>query len=331
MTTRRRVVLALGAGALAAPLSLFAQQQPAKIPRIGFLGPTTAAGIASRLEAFRAGLRDLGYVEGRNIFIDYRWAEGDYGRLPGLAAELVQLKVDLIVVAGIPGIRAAKQATATIPIVIASTGDAVATGLVASLARPGGNITGSSWFSPEINAKRIELIKEAVPRITRAAILHNLDNSGSSGNGPTIKATQIAATALKIELQPFGVRGPGDFSSAFTAMAKKRVDVVQINDDSMIVAHIKTIVDLAAKQRLLSVGPVEFAEAGGLIGYGVNFPELFRRAAYFVDRILKGAKPGDLPVEQPTKFEFVINMKTAKALGVKFPQSILVRATKVIE
>ena len=336
MITRRSIVIALGAGAFApltslAPRAGFAQQQPAKIARIGFLGPTTAGSIASRLEGFRAGLRDLGYVAGRNISIHYRWAEGDYGRLPGLAAELVQLKVDVIVVAGTPGIRAAKQATTTIPIVIASTGDAVANGLVASLARPGGNITGSSWFGPEIGAKRMELIKEAVPRVTQAAYFYNLDNFGGTGYGPTFHAMQIAAKALKIELQPFGVRGPGDFSGAFTAMAKKRVDAVQINDDSMIIAHTKTIADLAAKQRLLSIGPVEFAEAGGLIGYGVNFPELFRRAAYFVDRILKGAKPSDLPVEQPTKFEFVVNMKTAKAFGLKIPGSILVRATKVIE
>ena len=329
MIARRRLVMALGASALAAPLTSFAQQQPTKIPRLGFLGPTTAAGIATRLEAFRAGLRDLGYVEGRSIYIDYRWAEGDYGRLPALAAELVGINVDVIVTHATNGSRAAKQATTTIPIVIAATGDAVASGLVTNLARPGGNMTGSSFFSPEISSKRMELIKEAVPRITRVAYLLNLDNPVNTG--PILRAMEIAASALKIELQQYGVRDAGDFSSAFAAMAKKTIDAVVTSEDALIVAHIMRIVELAAKQRILSIGGIDSAEIGGLIGYGANRPESFRRAAYFVDRILKGAKPVDLPIEQPTQFDLVVNMKTAKALGVKIPQSILVRATRVIE
>ena len=254
MMKRRKLLIALGAGALAAPLASFAQQQPGKIPRIGFLGPTSAAGIASRLEALRAGLRDFGYVEGKNISVDYRWAEGDYGRLPGLAAELVRLNVDVILTASTPGVRAAKQATTTIPIVMAASGDAVANGLVTNLARPDGNITGSTFFQPEILAKRVELIKEAVPRITQVAYVMNLDNPAATG--PTLRAMQIAAKALKIELHPFGVRGPGDFSSAFTAMAKKRINTVVTSEDPLVVAHIKTIANLAAKQRLLSVGAI---------------------------------------------------------------------------
>ena len=328
MIARRRLVIALGASALAAPLAPFAQQQPAKIPRIGFLGATTAAGIANRLEGLRAGLRELGYVEGNTIFIDYRWAEGKYDRLPDLADELVRLKVDILVTYGTPGTLAAKRTTTTIPIVMATSGDAVGTGLVASLARPGGNITGSSFFSPELMAKRLALLKEAVPRITRVAVLVNPDNPAI---GQELQAMQTTATSLKVDLQQFEVRGPNEFDGAFARMANRRIDAVVIEEDSMLVANARAIADLAAKQRLPSSGFLELAEAGGLMAYGVTLPELFRRAATFVDKILKGAKPGDIPVEQPTKFEMVVNMKTAKALGIKIPQTILVRATKVIE
>ena len=327
MNKRRRLVLALGASALA-PLAAFAQQKPAKIPRIGFLGPTSAAGIASRLEGLRAGLRDLGYVEGKTIFVDYRWAEGDYGRLPGLAAELIQLNVDVIVTHSSNGARAAKQATTTIPIVMAAVGDVVAGGLVTNLARPGRNMTGSSFFQPEITAKRMELIKEAVPRISKVALLTNPNNEGDA---PIIRALESAAKSLKIELQLSRVRSPDEFESAFLAMTKTRIDAVITSEDQMILANIRRIVDLAMKHRLLSVGSIDAAEAGELIGYGVSVPALFRRAAYFIDKILKGTRPADLPVEQPTLFEMIVNMKTAKALGIKFPNSILVRATKVIE
>jgi putative ABC transport system substrate-binding protein len=329
MNNRRKLIVSLGAGALAAPFSSFAQQPTNSMRRIGFLGPSSAAGIAKRLEAFRAGLRELGYVEGRNILIDYRWAEGDYSRLSGLAAELVQLNVEMIVTHGGDGARAAKQATATIPIVMAVVGDAVANGIVTNLARPGGNITGSTFFQPQILAKRVELIKEAAPHITQVAFLLNRDNAGNTG--PTLSAVENAAKLLKIGLQRFPVRTPDEFEGAFLAMTKKRISAVITSEDSMTIANIKKITDLAAKQHIFSIGAIESAEAGGLIGYGVNSPDIYRRAAYFVDKLLKGAKPADLPVEQPTRFEMVVNLKTAKTLGIKIPNSILVRADKIIE
>ena len=328
MMTRRRIIIALGASALAAPLASFAQQQPAKVAWIGFLGAESASGYASRVEALRTGLRDLGYAEGKNIVIEYRWAEGNYERLPGLAAELVRLKVDVIVTHGSVATRAAKQATAAIPIVIGSTGDAVATGLVASLAQPGGNITGLTFFGREISAKRLELLKEALPRITQVAVLLNPANPAHRA---TLESMEIAARSLKLGLQPFEMVGPKEFESAFAAMAKKRVGAVAILEDAMFLANARRIAGLAAKHRLPLIGPKEYAEAGGLLAYGVNIPDMWRRAAVYVDKILKGAKPADLPVERATRFEMVVNMKTAKALGIKIPNSILVRADKVIE
>ena len=319
------IVLALAA--LSAPLSASAQQR-AKVHRIGFLGAVSASGYAPQLEAFRQGLRDLGYVEGKNIVIEFRWAEGKYDRLPGLAAELVHLKVDVLVTHGTPGARAAKGATTTIPIVMAVTGDAVATGLVASIARPGGNLTGSTFFNPEVAAKRLELLKEAVPRITRVAVLLNPDNPV---NGPVLKAIEATARSLKVEVPQFEARGPSDFESAFLAMAKRRADALVVIDDAMLIANARGVAELAAKKRLPSSGFKEFTEAGGLMAYAVNFLDTFRRAAVFVDKILKGAKPGDLPVEQSTRFELLINLKTAKALGLTIPKPVLVRADKLIE
>ncbi len=326
---RRKLLIALGAVAIPAPFASFAQQ-PAKVARIGFLGGATASNsdFAGRVEALRAGLRDLGYVEGKNIVIEFRWAEGKYDRLPGLAAELVRLKLDVLVTQGTPAARAAKRATTTIPIVMASVGDPVAAGFVASLARPGGNITGLTFFVPELSAKRLELLKETVARVTRAAFLSNPDNASSE---PSLQAMEIAARSLKLGLQQFQVRGPNDFESAFAAMAKNRVDALVVGNDGMLITNARAIGDLAAKQRLPSTGPNEFAQAGGLIGYGVNLSEQYRRAAAFVDKILKGAKPSDLPVERATKFELVVNMKTANALGIKIPQSILLRADEVIQ
>lgn len=304
----------------------------AKIARIGFLGAAAASGYASYVEGLRMGLRDLGYVEGKNIVMEFRWAEGKYERLPELAAELVRLKVDLIVTHGTPGTRAARQATTTIPVVMATSGDAVASGLIASLARPGGNVTGSTYLQPELMGKRLELLKEIIPRIARLGVLVNPDNPLFAVNsGPAVRAMRTTANAMKIALQPFEARGTNEFDSVFSAMAKKRVDAVEIVEDGLFLANARAIADLAAKQKLPSAGFKEFADAGGLIGYGVNNIDMFRRAAVFVDKILKGAKPGDLPVEQPTKFELVINMKTANALGIKIPNSILVRADKVIE
>jgi putative tryptophan/tyrosine transport system substrate-binding protein len=325
---RRKILIALSLAPLAASIASYAQQQPPKVARIGFLGITSASGFASQVEALRAGLHDLGYVEGKNILIEFRWAEGNYDRLPDLAAELVRLKVDVLVTQGTPGAFAAKRATTTIPIVMAASGDAIATGLVASLARSGGNITGSTFFSPELNAKRLELLKDAMPRITQVAFLLNPDNLV---NGPTLRAMETAAKSLRVVLQPFYMRGPGEFNDVFSTIAKRRIDAVTMGQDGIIVANARAIADLAAKHRLPSAGFREFAEAGGLIGYGQNTREVYRRAAYFVDKILKGAKPGDLPVEQPTKFELVVNLKTAKALGITIPRSILLRADRVIE
>lgn len=328
MNRRRKLLAVLGSGAVAASFASFAQQQT-KVARIGFLGQGSALGWAGRVQALRAGLRDLGYVEGRNIVIEFRWGEDNFDRLPELAAELVRLNVDVLVTAGTPGTRAAKRATATIPIVMANVGDAVAMGLVDSLARPGGNITGSTFFQPQLMGKRPELLRDALPRIKQIGFLFNRDNPAATGLA--VPATQIAAKSVKLSVQQFGVRAPNEFDSAFAAMAKRRVDAMVMGDDGMLVLNAKGIADLAVKQRLPSAGGKDFAEAGGMIGYGVDVPEMYRRAAYFMDRILKGTKPADLPVEQATKFELLSNLRTAKALGITIPQSVLLRADKVIE
>jgi putative tryptophan/tyrosine transport system substrate-binding protein len=327
VTTRRELLIALGAGALAAPLTSFAQK-PAKVFRIGFLGQGSALAFASNVDALRAGLRDLGYVEGRNIVIEFRWAEGKSDRLANLAVELVRLKVDVIVTQGTPETLAAKRATTTIPIVMATAGDPVATGLVASLARPDGNVTGSAIFSSELMVKRLELLKEAFPHTRRVAVLLNPVNPVQ---GLSVQAMESAARLLNVAIQRFEARIPNELENAFSEIAKQRVDAVVITQDGIFVTNAGAIADIAAKQRLPSIGFSEFAEVGGLIGYGVIFRDLYRRAAYFVDRILKGATPGDLPVEQATKFELVINRKTAKAIGVTIPQSLLQRADKVID
>ena len=324
---RRAFIGRVAGGVLAAPLAAFAQQA-GKIARIGFLGATSASGYAKQLDGFRLGLRDFGYMEGKNIVIEYRWAEGDYARLPELAAQLVRSKLDVIVTHGTPGTRAAKGATTTIPIVMAVSGDAVATGLVVSLPRPGGNITGSTFFGPELSAKQIELLKEILPRITRVAVLVNPDNPVI---GPMSKAMEITTKSLNLGLQQFAVRGPNEFENAFSAMVQKSVEAVAIQEDGMLNANVRTAGDLAMRKRLPLIGNTEVPRAGGVLGYGVNFPEVFRSAAYFVDNILKGAKPADLPVQQPTKFELVINLKTAKALGITIPQSLLSRADEVIQ
>ena len=275
----------------------------------------------------RTGLRDLGYVEGKTLTIEFRWAEGKHERLPELAAELVRLRVDVIVTQGTPGALAAKQATATIPIVMPVVADPVATRLVASLARPGGNITGGSWVSHEVSAKRLELLRDAFPRTKRVAVLIN---PGNPSNAPILQAMELAARSLKLEIPQFEARGPQEFESAFTAMAAKRVDAVTIIDDAVLIANAKAIANLAAKKRLPLMAFNETVEAGGLMAYGANFPEMYRRAASYVDKILKGAKPGELPIEQATTFELVINMKAAKALGLTVPQSLLQRADRVI-
>jgi putative ABC transport system substrate-binding protein len=326
--TRREFLVALGAGLLTASSAASAQQQSAKVVRIGYLGAASASTWVGQVEALRGGLRDLGYVEGGNIVIEYRWAEGKYDRLPELAAELVRLKVDLIVTHGVPASRAAKQATTTLPIVIASTGDPVATGLVASEAQPGGNITGLSSFNPEINAKRLELLKQAMPRVSRVGVLMNPDNPGVLID---IKIMEAGARSMKVELQHFQARGPNEFESAFATMAKRRVEAVAIVEDGMMIANAGVAAGLATRYRIPSIGFIAVAEAGGLMAYGVNILEQNRRAAVFVDKILKGTRPGDIPIERATKFELVVNMKTAKALGLTMPQPFLMRADRVIE
>ena len=301
--------------------------QNAKAVRIGFLGPNSAASTSSRMESLRAGLRELGYVEGKNLVIESRWANGNYDRLPDLARDLVGLKVDLILTSGTPGTRAARSATATIPIIMVTSGDPVALGLVASLARPGGNITGASNFAPELSAKRIELIKEAFPSTQRVGVLFNPDNSINDRNVPAMEQT---SKGLGLVLQKIAVRSADDFKNAYSAMSKLQVDAVALPEDDFLSATNAKVVELVSKQRLPSIGRADFAEAGGIIGYAVNFFDLYRRAAIFVDKIVKGAKPADLPVEQPRKFDFVINLKAAKQIGLTIPPNVLARADKVI-
>ena len=328
MNNRRKLIIALGAGALAAPLASFAQQQ-GKVWRVGYLGNnSTSSSTGFLVEAWRASLRDLGYEEGKNLILEFRWAEGKNDRLPELAAELVGLKVDVIVTTGNFAVRAAKNATATIPIVFASAGDVVALGFVPNLARPGGNMTGGIFFYEELVAKRIELIKEVLPRLTALAWLVNPDSPSISSLSQKMEAT---ARSSKVTLHKFPVRGPHEFEAAFAAMVKQRVGAVVLIDDPSYIANSTTLVQLAAKHRLPSIGFNEIPVAGGLMGYGVNFDGMYRRAAYFVDKILKGTKPGDIPIEQATRFELTINMKTAKALGITIPKTVLFRADRVIE
>jgi putative ABC transport system substrate-binding protein len=324
---RSGAIVIFALGVLAAPLAADAQQRTS-VARIGVLGSPTASSYATRIEAFKQGLRELGYAEGQNIAIEYRWAEGRYERLPGLAAELVNLRVDVIVTHGTPGARAAQQATTTIPIVMATSGDAVAAGLVASLARPGGNTTGLSFFAPELNAKRLELLKEALPRIRRVAALLNPANPVSE---VVFKQMELTAGALGIEVRPAWVRREDELDSALSALLKARSEGLVIGDDPTFAAQARRIADLAAKSRLPTATGLDHAQAGSLLTYGANLTDLWRRAAIFVDKILKGAKPADLPVEQPTKFELVVNLRTSKALGLTIQRSVLIRADRVIE
>jgi putative tryptophan/tyrosine transport system substrate-binding protein len=323
----RREILGVLSGAAAWPLAVRAQQA-GKVQRIGFLGSATAAGSAKAIESLRTGLREFGYVEGTNIIIEFRWAEGIYDRLPYLAAELIATNVDVLITHGTPGTRVAKQTTATIPIVMAISGDAIATGLVSSLAKPEANLTGSTFFLPQLNAKRLELLKEACPRISRVGALSNPDNPVSR---PIIPAMQTAAASLSLIMQVVRAQSPSEFSLAFVEMAKSSVDSVVVTEDGEFAASFQAIATLALANKLPSIGAREYAEAGGLIGYGVNILRLYRRAAYFVDRILKGAKPADLPIEQPTGFELFVNLRTAKTLGLAISESFLVRADGVIE
>ncbi len=320
------LVLALVLGILVAPRATEAQQA-GMVPRIGVL--SQAAPPNNRVESLKQGLRDLGWVEGQNVGVEYRYANDKLERLPQLAAELVRLKVDVIVTGGEPAIRAAREATSTIPIVMAISGDPVETGLVASLARPGGNITGLSLLNLELGGKRLALLKETVPKVSRVAVLWNATNPVKALE---LKSTQVAAAALGVRVTSFEVREPTDFALAFAAIAKARSNGLVPLGETLTISHRKQIGEFAVKSRLPKFAELrEFAEAGGLMTYGASLRDLYRRAATCVDKILKGAKPADLPVEQPTKFELVINLKTAKALSLKIPQSVLIRADEVIQ
>jgi putative tryptophan/tyrosine transport system substrate-binding protein len=324
---RRREFITLLGGAAAWPLAARAQQA-GKVPRIGFLGAASPSTFASRLEGIRLGLRDFGYVEGTNITIEYRWAEGRYERLPELAAELVRSNVDLIITHTTPGSLAAKRATTTIPIVMALIGDPVVAGIVASLARPGGNITGQSFFGAEIRAKRIELLKEVMPRLTQVAVILNADNPGAETEFQAMEAT---AKLLNITLQPFRLREPSELASVFERMEQASVEAVETGDDPLSTLNAGAIAALAARGRLLSIGSEDIARAGGMMGYGVDFVATYRHTAFFVDKILKGTNPADVPIERASKFQFVLNLKTAKALGLDVPTATLLRADEVIE
>jgi putative ABC transport system substrate-binding protein len=303
-------------------------QQPARVPRIGYLDATSPAAASARIGVFRQALRELGYVEGKNIVVEYRWAEGKIERVPNLATELVRLKVDVIVTGGPQSTRAARHATLTIPIVMAQDPDPIGNGFIASLARPGGNITGLSALSAEISGKQLELLKETVTRLSRVALLHQ---STEPGTAQALRETERAAKALGIHLQYLDLRGPNTIEIAFRDASKAHSDGIVVLPDPLIYLQRTQVADLAVKSRLPTIfGRPEYVEDGGLMSYGMSFTDLYRRGATYVDKILKGAKPADLPVEQPKKFEFIINLKTAKQIGLSIPPNVLARADRVI-
>jgi len=323
---RRDALIALLAGA-AAPTS-FAQRQDAKIHRVGFLGTAFASGYVREVDWIRAGLRKVGLVEGKNITIEYRWAEGRPERSQEIAKEFVSLKLDAILVHGLPGALAATRETSTIPIVMADGGDPVAAGLAQSLARPGRNVTGSFSFIAEEVGKRLQLLKEVQPRMKRIAFLASSDDLALDVKRNALRA---AAKSMNVEVQEFLIRDPADLPGTFNAMTKAGADGALINNEPLLNSQANTIAALAAALRLPSVGYATFADAGGLLAYGANRPALYGRAGYFLDRIFKGAQPGDIPLERAARFDVIVNLRTAKALGITVPKSILARADRVIE
>jgi len=319
----------------AAPLALLASplageaQQAGKVSRIMFLGASSAALESDRVAVFRQGLRDLGYIEGQNVVIEYRWAEGHYDRYPAFVAEAVGRKVDVIVTEGTPAAIAAREGTRTIPIVTATIGDPIAVGVVSSVAHPGGNVTGLTSMSPEIDAKRLELLKELVPSVSRVAVLWNPGNPNAKFRLPNLQA---AAKSLRLKLELVGVRDDEGLEKGFGAIVAARSQALMVPSDLALLSRRERIVELASKRRLPGLYPYrEFVKVGGLASYAPNYPAMFRRAAGYVDKILKGAKPGELPIEQPTKFDLVVNLKAAKALGLTIPPSVLGRADEVIQ
>jgi putative ABC transport system substrate-binding protein len=329
MPSRRRFVVSLGA-VLAASATVSAQSQAAKIPWIGYLQPTVPQnGTSPFLEDLRQGLRELGYVEGKNIVIEVRWGEGKLDRMPALASELVRMKVDVIVAVSSPSVVAAKQVTRTIPIVMPLSSDPVGDGLVASLARPGGNITGLSLMAPDLAAKRLQLLKEAFPRVRPVAALWNPDYVGMAAR---LRETQGVAPSVGVEVRSVEMRDSRELERALENLDRNRPSAIFLLADPLTLSQRLRIVEFAAEERIPAMYEVsQFVDAGGLMSYGPNTDELLRRAASYVDRILKGAKPGDLPIEQPSRFELVINLKTAKTLGITIPESVLLQADRVIQ
>src|SRR5262245_19419831 len=327
---KKKIFISFLAALMLGSVYIAEAQQPKKVPRIGFLFGASSASNVDRTDAFRQGLRDLGYIEGKNILIEYRFAERKLDRVPTLVAELVQLKVDVLVVPFQEGILAAKKATKTIPIVISTAQDPVATGIIESFARPGGNITGLTRLTRELSGKRLELLKEVVPGISRVGIVWNADSVGASVG---FKEYEAAARALEIQLQSLGVRGANpDLEGAFQSASKERANALITIRNPILTDYPKLIADLAIKNRLPSMHEgSDFVEAGGLMSYAADDLENLRRAAVYVDKILKGAKPADLPVETPTKLDLVINVKTAKQIGITIPDSVLYRADRVIK
>lgn len=325
--TRRKLAVILATAVLSAPLALLAQQQ--KVYRIGFLGNSTAALEGHLIGPFREGLRDFGYVEGQNVLIEYRWAEGKYERFSILIAELIAQKVDVIVTAGTPATLAVKKATTAVPLVMVAVGDPVGTGIVPSLSRPGGNITGLTSIAQELEGKRLELLREVIPSVSHVAVLWN---SISPFQAVAQNRVRVAAQALHMTVFSYGVQTGEGLENAFAAIVKERPGALLVLADRLFLHHRKRIMDFATKHRLPGVYAYrELVEIGGLMSFGPSYPGMHRRAAYFVDRILKGANPGDLPVEQPASFDLVVNLKAAKALGLTIPPSVLLRASEVIQ
>jgi putative ABC transport system substrate-binding protein len=325
---RRKLLIFLGGAVAAAPMFATAQETR-KLPRIGFLGNSTAILEANLLGPFRAGLRDHGYVEDRNIVIEYRWADGNYDRFPSLIAELIALKVDVIVTAGTPAALAVKKATSSIPLVMVAVGDPVGTGLVASLARPGGNATGLTSIAPELEGKRVELLQKALPGVSRIAVLWNPANAYQIASE---KEAQAAGRTLRMSIVSLPVRSRDELDAAFAVIIKERANAIVVLADRLFLHNRERIADFVTRNRLPGMNAYrELVEAGGLMSYGPSYALMHRQAAGFVDKILKGAKPADLPIEQPAKIELVINLKAAKAIGVTIPPSVLVRADEVIQ
>jgi putative ABC transport system substrate-binding protein len=327
---RREFIAGLG-GAAAWPVAARAQQA-SRVARIGFLGTGSSPDTRVLIDAFQQGIRQLGYIEGQNIVIEYREAHGNIEQLANLATEFARIGLDLIVVPNTPVARAARQATTTIPIVAAAMGNPVADGLVSSLARPGGNVTGLTFLGPELTSKRLQLLKDALPKLSRVAALWHRDAYGARTMSEMLETTEVAAQALRLQYQPVGVRGPAELDSAFFAMIHQDAEAVLIFPSPMFYVERRRIADLALRYRLPSMFiDREFVQVGGFIAYGASLTDLFRRSAIYVDKILKGAKPADLPVEQPTEFDLAINLKTAKALGLEISPQLLARADEVIE